>query len=285
MRTRTMLAAGLTALAVAVSGLSFVVGNSPDATAAAAGLWKIDCGYSHSLPDDPIVHPGRPGASHLHDFFGNVGANASSTYASLKGVTSTCANNDRAAYWAPAVYQNGKKINPTGAIIYYTTSAGAPDKQESFPPDMRIILGNPRATTAAQQQGQIEWGCSDNTQIGRTVPARCASGHIQVRMRFPACWNGVTVQGDAAANLRYPSRGTCPKGFPRALPTMRLNIGYKVGTTTGALTLSSGSVYSIHADFLNSWDQPTLDALVKRCFHGQQNCGRFRGTSPGRAAA
>jgi hypothetical protein len=39
------------------------VGTSPNADAAAAGLWKIDCGYSHSVPDDPIVYPGKPGAS------------------------------------------------------------------------------------------------------------------------------------------------------------------------------------------------------------------------------
>lgn len=284
MRKRSVLVATLTAVAVAVTGTWLVVGTSPDADAAAAGLWKIDCGYSHSLPDDPIVHPGKPGASHLHDFFGNVGTNAHSTYRSLDGVTSTCAKNDRAAYWTPALYQNGKKINPNGAIVYYTTSAGAPNKQIAFPRDMRIILGNAKATTAAQQSGAIEWGCSDNTQIGKTIPARCKSGFIQVRMRFPACWDGVTVQGNAIDHLRYPSRGACPKGFPHALPTMRLNTAYKVGPVTGKITLSSGNVHSIHADFLNSWDQPTLEGLVRDCFHGKRNCGRFKGTSPGRRA-
>lgn len=282
MRRRTVLVASLTALIVALSGTWLVVGNSPDAGAAAAGLWKIDCGFSHSLPDDPIVYPGKPGASHLHDFFGNVGANANSTYQSLNGVTSTCANNDRAAYWTPALYQNGKKVNPVGAIIYYTTSAGPPNKQIAYPPDMRIIIGNAKATTAAQMSGHIEWGCSDNSQIGANIPARCNSEHIQVRMRFPACWDGVTVAGNAIDHVRYPSRGACPKGFPHAMPTMRLNVVYKVGKTTGNITLSSGSPFSIHADFLNSWDQRTLEDLVKRCFHGQLNCGRFRGTSPGR---
>ena len=63
MRRRSMLVAGLTALAVAAAGSWLVVGTSPNADAAAAGLWKIDCGYSHSVPDDPIVYPGKPGAS------------------------------------------------------------------------------------------------------------------------------------------------------------------------------------------------------------------------------
>ena len=34
----------------------------------------LRCGYSHPLTDDPIVFPGQPGASHFHDFFGDVGA-------------------------------------------------------------------------------------------------------------------------------------------------------------------------------------------------------------------
>ena len=31
-----------------------------------------DCPFSHRLPDDPIVSPNLPGASHMHDFFGNT---------------------------------------------------------------------------------------------------------------------------------------------------------------------------------------------------------------------
>jgi hypothetical protein len=285
MRKRTALVAGLTALAAVASATWMVIGTSPDASAAAAGLWKVDCGFSHSAADDPIVHPGQPGASHLHDFFGNTSTNAGSTYQSMDGVTSTCANNDRAAYWVPALYQNGKKVNPDGAIIYYTTSAGDPKKQISYPRDMRIIMGNSKATTAAQQQGQIEWGCSGNTQIGRDIPKNCKTGMIQLRMRFPACWDGKMDAGNNATNhVRYPSRGKCPAGFPHALPTMRFNTAYKVGTTTGKITLSSGNVHSVHADFWNTWDQRTLDGLVKKCFHGQANCGRFRGNSPGRSA-
>lgn len=282
MRKRSMLIASLTAVAVAVAASWQVIGSAPDADAAAAGLWKVDCGFSHSAPDDPIVYPGKPGASHLHDFFGNAGTNANSTYQSMNGVTSTCASNDRAAYWVPALYQNGKKVKPDGAIIYYTTSAGDPKKQESFPPNMKVVLGNAKATTAAQQQGQIEWGCSDNSQIGKTVPAKCSSSFIQVRIKFPACWDGVTVAGNAIDHLRYPSRGACPKGFARALPTMRLNVRYKVGPKTGTITLSSGNVHSIHADFWNTWDQKTLDRLVRDCFHAAKNCGHLTGTSPGR---
>ena len=36
--------------------------------------------------DDPIVYPREPGKSHLHTFFGNTGANAFSTAASIAGM-------------------------------------------------------------------------------------------------------------------------------------------------------------------------------------------------------
>ena len=39
-----------------------------------------DCPLSHRLPDDPIVFPGLPGASHSHDFFGNHATDANSDY-------------------------------------------------------------------------------------------------------------------------------------------------------------------------------------------------------------
>jgi hypothetical protein len=285
MRKRRALVAVLTALAASVSAGYFVVGTSPDASAADGGVWKVDCRYSHSAPDDPIVFPGRPGASHLHDFFGNTSTKASSTYQSMDGVTSTCASNDRAAYWVPALYRNGKKINPSAAIVYYIPSAGDPKKLIPFPPDMRIIIGNSKATRLDQVQGggQIEWGCEGNTQIGKTMPANCSSGLIQLRMRFPACWDGkMDADNNATIHVRYPSRGLCPSGFPHAMPTMRINIHYPVGTTTGNITLSSGSVYSVHADFWNVWHQPTLESLVKKCLNAAVNCGRFKGTSPGR---
>ncbi|HEX8344470.1 MAG TPA: DUF1996 domain-containing protein [Actinoplanes sp.] len=282
MRKRYGLAAGLAVLVTLISSILVVISSPSPAGAAAPGLWKVDCGYSHSLADDPILFPNRPGASHLHDFFGNVGARANSTYQSLNGVRSTCATNDRAAYWIPTLYQNGRRLTPNGGIVYYTTSAGAPSAQRSFPPDMRIILGNSAATTPAQREGRIEWGCSDNTQIGKVIPARCASGFIQVRIPFPPCWNGVNTTGNALPNLRYPKSGACPAGFPIALPGMRFNAAWRVGTTTGNITLSSGNVNSIHADFWNVWDQPTLDRLVRDCLRASRNCGHFTGTSPGR---
>ena len=40
--------------------------------------FKVECAWSHSAPDDPIVHPNHPGRSHLHDFFGSTETDADS---------------------------------------------------------------------------------------------------------------------------------------------------------------------------------------------------------------
>ena len=43
------------------------------------GQFVVQCLYSHSATDDPIVHPRHPGMSHRHDFYGATRANARSS--------------------------------------------------------------------------------------------------------------------------------------------------------------------------------------------------------------
>jgi hypothetical protein len=261
--------------------------NLMPANAAASGLWKIDCGYAFSRPDDPIVYPGQPGASHLHDFFGNIGTKATSTYATLNGVTSTCAHNDRAAYWAPALYRNGVKIKPAFGRIYYTNAVNPGEESTvAYPPGFKMVVGDAKNTVASATNGHIQWGCADDTKIANATsppPATCASGGIQVRITFPSCWDGVNTGGNDISHVRYPNGGKCPAGFTRPFATLRLNINYNTGTSTGNITLASGSVYSIHADFWNIWDQPTLETLIRTCIRQKVQCAHFTGTSPGRA--
>lgn len=254
------------------------------ALGAPSGQFKVSCEYVRSLADDPIVAPGRPGATHLHDFFGNTGADANSTPQSLAGVTSTCANNDRSSYWAPSVFRAGKKVDPSSFVAYYENRAVPGTTVEAFPPGFRMVFGDMKNTVASGVDAHIQWGCSDNTQIqGQQPPRNCGSGAIQLRVMWPSCWNGQTTGGNATQHVSFAPGGKCPASHPRALPTLRTNIVYPVGTTTGDVTLSSGSVYSAHADFFNAWDQPTLARLVDTCLNGNRTCGHFRGDSPGKA--
>ena len=98
--------AGLAAAALALSFIQANAGNAAgDATSqagpkAAADVVRVaeflaECPYTHRAPDDPIVFPGLPGASHMHSFFGNDTTNARSDLASLEKGRTTCAPDDR----------------------------------------------------------------------------------------------------------------------------------------------------------------------------------------------
>ena len=94
------------------------------ARAAQNGQFVLRCPYSHTRMDDPIVFPGQPGASHLHDFFGNKGVDAFSTFKSMLAGETTCrVASDTAGYWTPTGYLDGVQIKPKVMRIYYLGSA------------------------------------------------------------------------------------------------------------------------------------------------------------------
>jgi hypothetical protein len=265
--------------------VSIAVMVARPAYADVTGLWKVSCTYVKSAPDDPIVLPNQPGSSHLHDFFGNVGVNAYSTAASMAGVRSSCAVNDRSSYWVPALYRNGMKVNPSSFVAYYENRFADGITVNPFPPGFQVVFGDKTAKNGGQVDDHIVWGCSDNTHIGGHEPPDCDSGAIQLRIQWPNCWDGRTVAAPGATHVSFAVHGKCSARYPVALPTLRTNIVYPVGTNTGTISLASGSVYSVHADFFNGWDQATLSALVAMCLNGPKDCGHYKGASPGREPA
>ncbi len=100
------------------------VGAAPDAAIAgpqgAVGQFAVECDFDHFGPDDPIVHPGHPGASHLHQFFGAVGVDAESLAGDLVSGRTTCdQQGDTAAYWAPALIgaSGADRTDPVGRLL------------------------------------------------------------------------------------------------------------------------------------------------------------------------
>jgi Domain of unknown function (DUF1996) len=90
-------ALGIVALVVAVAAVGLPA-KRVTALRQGQAVWSVKCNLSHQAPDDPIVLPARPGASHLHDFFGNVSVNASTTTASLARAASTCLKGPAGSY-------------------------------------------------------------------------------------------------------------------------------------------------------------------------------------------
>ncbi|MDP8986049.1 MAG: DUF1996 domain-containing protein [Pseudomonadota bacterium] len=262
--------------------------------------WRISCTFVNSSKDDPIVFPNQPGAAHLHDFYGNVGVTAyTTTGEGLSRFASNCPNEDRSAYWVPALYRNGEKITPDEMLLYYENKSLAAGPLVAFPANFKLVLGDSKATTAAQTEQHWVWSCLDRTQFGDKPPIFCASGGIQLRAEFPNCWDGALgPDGNAAGHVTWadglppagrgdkvedPAKNACPPGYPKPLPMLRVSMHYLTGPEVGTITLSSGSVFSKHGDFINAWDTLALQSLIDRCLNQPNvDCGHLRGTTPAR---
>ena len=245
------------------------------ATGPGGGVFHTNCVFSHSLPDDPIVHPGVPGASHMHNFFGNVSTNASSTLASLSASGTTCdIPQDHSGYWVPSLFFNGAPVVPTTAQVYYRDKVGG--ALETPPAGLEIVMGNAKATTFQNDLAHIAWTCSGAGMPGSATPPQCPAGSVlKMRIRFPDCWDGVHLDStDHLSHMAESVNNACPAGHPVPLPQVNLEVKYPPGIDgRGTVTLASGSYYSEHGDWFNAWTPATLNLLVTRCINAGIDCG------------
>jgi hypothetical protein len=275
---------------LALTSLIVAAVSLPPSTAVASGGsggWITVCSYDHSLTDDPIVFPGQPGASHLHDFLANKTANAESAYTTMEAGGTTCGTAaDKAGYWTPALFKSGTRVLPKGTyanggatrntFYYRTDNVLSSYKVTAFPANFRMVAGNAKATTEAENPylgREIYWGCSNNSpDVKSKVPISCATGAISLHIGFPNCWDGVVTPNETT-HLRYPSSYKCPAGYDTVLPRVTFRLEYPVGTSSSSITLASGAYYTAHADFWNTWDQAGLQKLVTRCLNAHVDCG------------
>jgi hypothetical protein len=270
-------------------GAAFGLSRMSDA--ADRGSFVVGCEWSHALPVDPIVFPGRSHASHLHDFYGNTSTGAESTRRTMLQAHTTCRDeNDLAAVWSPAAFLNAARIFPIRERTYYI---GRPrGTVHTVPPDLKMLAGNPTATSVVEAT-HVSWYCGADSPAA-DHPYDCeryrgtSSDGLIARVDFPNCWNGLHTDSlDHRSHMAYGVRRTCPPGYPVAIPTIRVRIHYGIwdpclGATpcspTSApdrnivLTLSSGPYYTIHADFWNTWRQDALDRLVRTCLNAPRAC-------------
>jgi hypothetical protein len=264
----------LAAVAAATLGLIAALMMTPAASALSrdhGASFAVRCDFSHRNTDDPIVHPGELGAAHSHDYFGNESAKFDSTYQSMIAATTTCTRpEDTAGYWIPTVKWNNKDQKAFRAVFYYRAGGKDYTQVKPFDADLKVI-----------NSARITWRCgiSDNGTGSATPPTRCTNGVLGVRIIFPDCVaadsNGQQVL-DSADHKEHmvrsvlPSDSTtrqCPDMHPIPVPTLTVNANFNIPTTSGTVTLSSGDASTMHADFWNTWDQPTLDYLVKHCIN------------------
>ncbi len=237
---------------------------------AAAGSFHVRCTFSHALGDDPIVHPGQPGVSHLHDFFGNVSTDASSTLASMRSASTLCqVPGDTSGYWSPAlVAPDGTVVTPEYLTVYYWGKGTVVEP----PADLRVIAGGD--TGNLKVAGYTCGGSHATVQ----VPGACGSLWLKGVIVFPSCWDGVRADSpDHRSHMAYPTGKGCPSGFPVRIPKIVFHINYGIHDGTGYTLMSDSGMgmsdgRSLHADFWNAWDQAALQQAVASCLNAGVTC-------------
>ncbi|WP_256107109.1 DUF1996 domain-containing protein [Streptomyces sp. ODS05-4] len=246
--------------------------------------FQANCSVSHTAPDDPIVYPGRPGASHDHTFMGNTSTNGDSVTGTLYGGATRCkAPGDSSAYWMPSLFRGQQKILPVGdQVIYYKSGVTDYTSVRPFPRGLRFVVGSP--TQSAQQfrdhPGWVEgWECGDSYR-NTAFPAQCPGGtQLNIRMQAPSCWDGRYLDTpDHQSHMAYPvvkpggNDDVCPASHPVALPMVEFKMAFPVDGDMSQVRLASGAAHSFHYDFFNAWQEPVLKRLVEHCVVGGLQC-------------
>ena len=230
--------------------------------------------YSHSGPNDPIVHTGMEGMSHLHDFYGFDGTDESTTADQMLGAETTCDKKvDTAAYWHPALYAGDELIEPLDLNAYYRAAPGVdPEDVQTMPLGLALIAGDQFATTP--QEGEATgWTCGTRTDLSDDPPTCPASAPLHLVLTFQDCWDGEYLDSeDHASHAAYSVDGECPEAQPVHIPQLTMSIRFPVFGPQEELRLASGNIYSAHGDFLNGWDPDGLQREIDACIHRGAVC-------------
>lgn len=239
------------------------------------------CPHSHTAPDDPIVFPGEPGASHLHVFFGNTGTDAHTTTRSLvEHERTSCEHiDDLSAYWVPAGYQNGRQVAIAGTSMYYFLDKVAdPSATQPMPLGLRMIAGDARATTGPTKQ--VGWfeehrHASNRTGESTTMVRAERTEQVIMRLNFPNCWDGENLDSpDHKSHMAYVDDDRrCPATHPVLVPQLTMFVRFDAPGGDG-FELASGPWFTMHGDFWNGWHPDTMEALIDECL--DRHCDRVR---------
>lgn len=260
---------------------------APSAAPDVVGAFRFICNAGQLSFDDPIVYPGQPGKSHMHQFFGNTGANAASTYESLRASgDSTCTSKlNRSAYWMPAMLNGkGKVIRPDFVSIYYKRRpAHDPECTRQgtactdLPRGLRFIFGFDMLNHKAPRTGGGYFNCDGPTGIAGHYPTivdaakNCPVGNkLGAVISAPDCWNGRDLDSpDHRSHVAYGGYGNdgayrCPSSHPYIIPTFTLGAWYSVDDTLDRSGKWNGLFDSWH---LSSDDMPGTPMKPGASFH------------------
>ncbi|WP_422343385.1 DUF1996 domain-containing protein [Parasphingorhabdus sp.] len=276
------------------------------------GAFRFQCTPSHNAYDDPIVYPGQPGKSHLHTFFGNTGADANSTYESLRTTGESTCNNilNRSAYWIPSMMNGeGQVVMPNRVTIYYKRRPDTdPECQRmgkacvALPRGLRYVFGYNMQDPAngspfylnCQGEGSTPGKYANIPEVAPNCPSGAELGAI---ISAPPCWDGVNLDSpDHRSHMAQASYGDwgylkCPDTHPYVIPTFTLGAWYTTDDTldrTGNLDPMTKTWHfssdrmegmmphtpgsTFHSDWFGAWDDSVMEKWTTNCINKLLNC-------------
>ncbi|MEO6867842.1 MAG: DUF1996 domain-containing protein, partial [Gaiellales bacterium] len=98
-------------------------------------------------------------------------------------------------------------------------------------------------------------------------------------IKFPDCWDGRRLDSpDHASHLAYAQRSRCPMTHPVELMRVKMLVSWNARPRrSDTVTIGGGMLdpIAMHADFWNSWHQPTLRQLRWDCIELAGSCGEL----------
>jgi hypothetical protein len=264
---------------------------------ASTGSWTQDCGRNengHYNTDNLVISPGLVGgAHHTHDYVGNVSTDALSTDQSLAAAGTTCAGGDRSTYYWPVLRRldrEGADAHSAGGGLHGNTGQivrpasvrvefrGSPVTEVvAMPRFLRLVTGDPVASTTNDAQVRAQWGCSGSPGRYTTRYVLCPEGHRPTRtLVFPSCWNGLDTDGPLhRGHMAFPAaNGVCPPAtFP--VPQLRITLAYAlpagVPFALDSFPEQRRDPKTDHALFVNVMTERQM-AEVVRCLNEGGHC-------------
>jgi hypothetical protein len=262
----------------------------PPGTAGNLPEFRADCEYSHRRPDDPIVAPGLPGASHMHSFVGNRAVDAGTTADDLMTFTATTCKPaaDHSAYWVPTLYEAATKkpVETSGFRVYYRSLRNNSTGIVPIPNGLRMIAGDARKKVPTPRGAQGQFYCAFYGPGDVDGHARSDNGNwpicgepasLHFMLQFPDCWDGKNL--DSPNHKDHVAFGTdqgCPAAHPIRIPALTFDIAYGAKGSKAGYYLSSDpdlrSASSMHGDAFLMWDADAMNQRVRNCIAQRRTC-------------